>query len=153
MIRRPPRSTRTDTLFPYTTLFRSLLRGITATASARGRPARAGSARAVVGRWTYDALSAVLRGFDRRRHVRRAEKHHCRARARLSAAVAARIDMEISSEQRHIVDTANNLLSDALPSDRFVHRPTPVPSAYPTVLPPLGNLDVAALGIPEPHGA
>src|SRR3546814_9218829 len=26
MIRRPPRSTRTDTLFPYTTLFRSNLR-------------------------------------------------------------------------------------------------------------------------------
>src|SRR3546814_17810369 len=25
MIRRPPRSTRTDTLFPYTTLFRSVL--------------------------------------------------------------------------------------------------------------------------------
>src|SRR3546814_10366936 len=31
MIRRPPRSTRTDTLFPYTTLFRSAL---------RNRPAR-----------------------------------------------------------------------------------------------------------------
>src|SRR3546814_3834604 len=27
MIRRPPRSTRTDTLFPYTTLFRSTLVG------------------------------------------------------------------------------------------------------------------------------
>src|SRR3546814_19050180 len=27
MIRRPPRSTRTDTLFPYTTLFRSLADG------------------------------------------------------------------------------------------------------------------------------
>src|SRR3546814_10186338 len=27
MIRRPPRSTRTDTLFPYTTLFRSPARG------------------------------------------------------------------------------------------------------------------------------
>src|SRR3546814_9846316 len=26
MIRRPPRSTRTDTLFPYTTLFRSILK-------------------------------------------------------------------------------------------------------------------------------
>src|SRR3546814_9293426 len=26
MIRRPPRSTRTDTLFPYTTLFRSIFR-------------------------------------------------------------------------------------------------------------------------------
>src|SRR3546814_2329716 len=29
MIRRPPRSTRTDTLFPYTTLFRSLDRSST----------------------------------------------------------------------------------------------------------------------------
>src|SRR3546814_3814340 len=28
MIRRPPRSTRTDTLFPYTTLFRSLISAI-----------------------------------------------------------------------------------------------------------------------------
>src|SRR3546814_2314575 len=28
MIRRPPRSTRTDTLFPYTTLFRSPLIGL-----------------------------------------------------------------------------------------------------------------------------
>src|SRR3546814_4196697 len=27
MIRRPPRSTRTDTLFPYTTLFRSTVSG------------------------------------------------------------------------------------------------------------------------------
>src|SRR3546814_10572431 len=37
MIRRPPRPTRTDTLVPYTTLFRSALDG--GTASAR-RPAR-----------------------------------------------------------------------------------------------------------------
>src|SRR3546814_3642444 len=28
MIRRPPRSTRTDTLFPYTTLFRSFVQGL-----------------------------------------------------------------------------------------------------------------------------
>src|SRR3546814_3093595 len=28
MIRRPPRSTRTDTLFPYTTLFRSAFAGL-----------------------------------------------------------------------------------------------------------------------------
>src|SRR3546814_19657781 len=34
MIRRPPRSTRTDTLFPYTTLFRSTLNlGLTRTVS------------------------------------------------------------------------------------------------------------------------
>src|SRR3546814_7264351 len=33
MIRRPPRSTRTDTLFPYTTLFRSIASGLTAISS------------------------------------------------------------------------------------------------------------------------
>src|SRR3546814_5399122 len=36
MIRRPPRSTRTDTLFPYTTLFRSL-DAPTSTSSTGGR--------------------------------------------------------------------------------------------------------------------
>src|SRR3546814_5162157 len=42
MIRRPPRSTRTDTLLPYTTLFRSSSR----TAAARAhRRQRAGTAR------------------------------------------------------------------------------------------------------------
>src|SRR3546814_4360017 len=35
MIRRPPRSTRTDTLFPYTTLFRSIMHQHDV---ARGRP-------------------------------------------------------------------------------------------------------------------
>src|SRR3546814_3416870 len=34
MIRRPPRSTRTDTLFPYTTLFRSPSDGMSAAAAA-----------------------------------------------------------------------------------------------------------------------
>src|SRR3546814_11102126 len=40
MIRRPPRSTRTDTLFPYTTLFRSPPHGFaTGRNSGRYRPA------------------------------------------------------------------------------------------------------------------
>src|SRR3546814_2274173 len=43
MIRRPPRSTRTDTLFPYTTLFRS---GATPTAASRCCARSASSARA-----------------------------------------------------------------------------------------------------------
>src|SRR3546814_3744545 len=34
MIRRPPRSTRTDTLFPYTTLFRSM-KAVTSMADSR----------------------------------------------------------------------------------------------------------------------
>src|SRR3546814_13585453 len=44
MIRRPPRSTRTDTLFPYTTLFRSLFRrnGTTALTDRRGECIYAG---------------------------------------------------------------------------------------------------------------
>src|SRR3546814_16283038 len=47
MIRRPPRSTRTDTLFPYTTLFRSL------------------------GRWRRPAPSRQATGRDRRNGGRR----------------------------------------------------------------------------------
>src|SRR3546814_3113189 len=49
MIRRPPRSTRTDTLFPYTTLFRSFARllpgkaGHRAEARLRARPHRPGN--------------------------------------------------------------------------------------------------------------
>src|SRR3546814_16041035 len=54
MIRRPPRSTRTDTLFPYTTLFRSW-RGLY----------RLGAAVAVGDR----GREARPLGFDRRRRV------------------------------------------------------------------------------------
>src|SRR3546814_13762359 len=41
MIRRPPRSTRTDTLFPYTTLFRSPVAGCSLRRSVADAPARA----------------------------------------------------------------------------------------------------------------
>src|SRR3546814_7064004 len=40
MIRRPPRSTRTDTLFPYTTLFRSTRRFPTESADVQDPPPR-----------------------------------------------------------------------------------------------------------------
>src|SRR3546814_15851399 len=40
MIRRPPRSTRTDTLFPYTTLFRSDHRPVLAGVDVLGKAAR-----------------------------------------------------------------------------------------------------------------
>src|SRR3546814_8665505 len=42
MIRRPPRSTRTDTLFPYTTLFRSTDRGGARHARRQHDPGRGG---------------------------------------------------------------------------------------------------------------
>src|SRR3546814_3968853 len=54
MIRRPPRSTRTDTLFPYTTLFRSLR-----TAERRNASAAAlGSANPYQGRGSARRLHA-----------------------------------------------------------------------------------------------
>src|SRR3546814_15055899 len=55
MIRRPPRSTRTDTLFPYTTLFRSILEVAN----------RAGDAEDAVERTPRDAQRASRRLRDR----------------------------------------------------------------------------------------
>src|SRR3546814_4124488 len=73
MIRRPPRSTRTDTLFPYTTLFRSRHQRV---AQREQRPDAADQHRA-------DAGVADLRAPDRERGVlgrgagdgRRSEEH------------------------------------------------------------------------------
>src|SRR3546814_3268336 len=48
MIRRPPRSTRTDTLFPYTTLFRSMSTGFERSA-ASSRASRSSAAAAISG--------------------------------------------------------------------------------------------------------
>src|SRR3546814_8870422 len=59
MIRLPPRSTRTDTLFPYTTLFRSLCRSASRAISQRLRPL---------------SSTAVCSRFARSRRVR-SEEH------------------------------------------------------------------------------
>src|SRR3546814_14110458 len=68
MIRRPPRSTRTDTLFPYTTLFRSLWPSDLAdgaVASARHRDAlHAGTDRHAAG--AAGSVSVVAPGSDPR---------------------------------------------------------------------------------------
>src|SRR3546814_5921995 len=82
MIRRPPRSTRTDTLFPYTTLFRSTLVDLPAQHRLRGREAFAelderAIAEHVVPR--ADRLDRHLRGrivdILRRRAEPRSEEH------------------------------------------------------------------------------
>src|SRR3546814_14549235 len=62
MIRRPPRSTRTDTLFPYTTLFRSLMR------IGPGQPEVLGHAGAAM------RLDRIV--DDLQRHVRRLNLDH-----------------------------------------------------------------------------
>src|SRR3546814_8151714 len=58
MIRRQPRSTRTDTLFPYTTLCRSPLAGCSSHFSPRS-PSRLGSGRiALLTRWFTSCICA-----------------------------------------------------------------------------------------------
>src|SRR3546814_9108897 len=64
MIRRPPRSTRTDTLFPYTTLFRSHARRALPCVSTHGSEAMADTdeQRNGVGRrQAEDAVRTLLR--------------------------------------------------------------------------------------------
>src|SRR3546814_17669162 len=66
MIRRPPRSTRTDTLFPYTTLFRSLAGGV---AAAAGPSALAqGGIPGLEDRLQQVVEHRLLAGQDFRRH-------------------------------------------------------------------------------------
>src|SRR3546814_2354089 len=63
MIRRPPRSTRTDTLFPYTTLFRSH--------DARATSPRCRAAAAGPCRWPHAAAGPA----DGRARTGRSEEH------------------------------------------------------------------------------
>src|SRR3546814_999870 len=64
MIRRPPRSTRTDTLFPYTTLFRSPMTSLTSSPpSGRSRPRRS---------WTLEYNHGH---YHRAAELRRSEEH------------------------------------------------------------------------------
>src|SRR3546814_10945844 len=70
MIRRPPRSTRTDTLFPYPTLFRSVVGAIFA---ARFRPDTLG------GQWLGDGDHPAQRFGTPQRRLRAAQKlYPCR---------------------------------------------------------------------------
>src|SRR3546814_11183068 len=81
MIRRPPRSTRTDTLFPYTTLFRS---GSFAVGTACGQKEEAGdqdrqSRKAI----SADPARAV--GQRRDRHPDDAQRVPCKASEKICA--------------------------------------------------------------------
>src|SRR3546814_1854623 len=76
MIRRPPRSTRTDTLFPYTTLFRSRDFGGVRYVFCRGLDATREDAQGVQA-WRFDpelvdALDALFAGEE---PLSRSEEH------------------------------------------------------------------------------
>src|SRR3546814_8175315 len=70
MILRPPRSTRTDTLFPYTTLFRSVAHAWPDAVRRGARRARAHRHRIVGGKHAFDRHpigDALLIALGRRR--------------------------------------------------------------------------------------
>src|SRR3546814_7890301 len=73
MIRRPPRATRTDTLFPYTTLFRSPLLDTKLSPESDAFRANAAHKRALADRLRADVAHAALGGSEkaRDRHVAR----------------------------------------------------------------------------------
>src|SRR3546814_9061076 len=112
MIRRPPRSTRTDTLFPYTTLFRSQWR-------ARRQPRRGGRGCAGQARSQRDPLfgheearRALLhvgrgRAFDQRLGVPdRSEEHTSELQSlmRISYAVFC-LKKKTKKKTRHNTET------------------------------------------------
>src|SRR3546814_9596142 len=64
MIRRPPRSTRTDTLFPYTTLFRSKASGISLANSPILAAAAAASSLVPFDAFKYSVMALALPPID-----------------------------------------------------------------------------------------
>src|SRR3546814_14316283 len=69
MIRRPPRSTRTDTLFPYTTLFRSLKCGGKTSADCTSRSFESTSINCQSSTWGIQVWSVTAHLRRRARHM------------------------------------------------------------------------------------
>src|SRR3546814_9121439 len=110
MIRRPPRSTRTDTLFPYTTLFRSLA------GAEHVRYAVGQVRRALVPQYAQAAAQQQPRRLGRieegrlpRRHVRRSEEHTSELQSlmRISYAVFC-LQKKIHKHQYYTTSTRNH---------------------------------------------
>src|SRR3546814_15270880 len=106
MLRRPPRSTRTDTLFPYTTLFRSLwpLRGLAGghlQSDWRRQPRRL-DRRAAAGHRGGSALARRRRRHRRRRRGGRDLTARASGHGRLLAEAAGDGGRAARSEERRV---------------------------------------------------
>src|SRR3546814_1638298 len=106
MIRRPPRSTRTDTLFPYTTLFRSACR----------RNAHRAAQNAVHGKRAASDLgggriAAVIGGYDERR----SEEHTSELQSlmRISYAVFC-LKKKKKQRKKRISESTNDKISETI---------------------------------------
>src|SRR3546814_8335638 len=96
MIRRPPRSTRTDTLFPYTTLFRSSGRGSAASSAQTSQGARA---------------SRIIKPPLNERRPRRSEEHTSELQSlmRISYAVFCLKKKKTKSQELHNKNIMQNV--------------------------------------------
>src|SRR3546814_16258865 len=96
MIRRPPRSTRTDTLFPYATLFRS--HGWRAPSSGHGCPAEGKAAPGRPGTATHRSLLQRPSRLVEGRTKRKPGRFPCRACRPRTLPQAPADDAEIGRE-------------------------------------------------------
>src|SRR3546814_2117540 len=107
MIRRPPRSTRTDTLFPYTTLFRSSARDLRARLRLPDVPRQ----RALRGRLParhLDRAAADRQAPDRdRRGDRRSEEHTSELQSLMRISYAVFCLKKKKKERQKLINTTN----------------------------------------------
>src|SRR3546814_18570449 len=116
MIRRPPRSTRTDTLFPYTTLFRSHI-GERAVAGARSRIPGVRSRSIDFRRFLQPQRDALERlSLTTAEWVTEEDRQHLREAANRAARMAAELEA---------VRARSALLHEQLPAPRTqpTHQP------------------------------
>src|SRR3546814_7348382 len=108
MIRRPPRSTRTDTLFPYTTLFRSVAAGLWLRPSADPRVTRLIDSIEHLERALRADLDESQRGL-RTEFADRSEEHTSELQSlmRISYAVFC-----LKKKKRHIKKTVVTLINE-----------------------------------------
>src|SRR3546814_5558052 len=116
MIRRPPRSTRTDTLFPYTTLFRS-----GPLSDARSGPTWCGATLDIKGRPHAVSFSAFLLPILRTSHpasiLARSEEHTSELQSlmRISYAVFCLKKNKAKSSQSSVINSQNK-------EDKYISR-------------------------------
>src|SRR3546814_11536224 len=106
MIRRPPRSTRTDTLFPYTTLFRSPARRLRPARLSAKRPPDFGRSRPARCGAVSDRMSKPDHGFALDRPCERSEAIQSGlSDAGLQRRFAPRNDESLMSESTYFCST------------------------------------------------
>src|SRR3546814_9051717 len=121
MIRRPPRSTRTDTLFPYTTLFRSYRNADQE--PHRGHPARKADRRGLCHRL------ADQRRY-RHRRPRRSEEHTSELQSLMRISYAVFCLKKKKNKQTTDNPTPSHLTNERIQDRTTVNTPQPLYSLH-----------------------